>query len=407
MHDLSLFFLIAGEASGDALGARLMGALKARLGGQVRFTGIGGPRMLEQGLELVFPQSELAHFGVFELVRHLPRLLRRIDETARLARKLRPAALVTIDSPDFCFRVARRLKGKGIPLIHYVAPSVWVWRKGRAKKIARFLDHLLALLPFEPPYFTREGLACTFVGHSIVESGAAQGAGLRYRARHGLELETPLLVMLPGSRAGEVARLMPIFRQAVDKLADMNPGLAVALPAAPGFARALREETRSWAVPVIVTESDEDKYDAFAACRAAVACSGTVSVELALAGVPSVTVYKVHALTALLFGPFLAGKFVNLVNVMHKRMAVPELIQLRCAPRWIAHAVDRLMHDEQVRRAQIDDLRDVASWLGQGKGQLAPSQRAADAVLEAVARKSGQGAEATGESDAGQKFGRA
>ncbi|MER2520980.1 MAG: lipid-A-disaccharide synthase [Bdellovibrionales bacterium] len=391
MTDAPLFFLIAGEASGDVLGARLMAALKDRLSGQVRFVGIGGPRMVEQGLELFFPQSELAHFGVFELVRHLPRLLRRIDETVKQVRTLSPLALITIDSPDFCFRVARRLKGEGIPLIHYVAPSVWVWRKGRAKKIARFLDHLLALLPFEPPHFTCEGLPCTFVGHSIVESGAGQGSGLRYRARYGLDLETPLLTILPGSRAGEVARLMPIFKQAVDKLVDMEPGLVVALPAAPGFAEALRAQTRSWAAQVIVTEGDEDKYDAFAACRAALACSGTVSVELALGGVPSVTVYKVNTLTALLFWPFLAGKFANLVNIMHKRMVVSELIQFRCTPRWIVHALDRMLHDEQARKAQIDGLRDVAVWLGQGKGQLAPSRRAAEAILAAIARKSGSG----------------
>lgn len=390
MIDTPLYYFIAGEASGDVLGARLMAALKDRHRGMVRFAGIGGSRMQEQGLELFFSQSELAHFGIFELVQHLPRLLRRIRETVTQVKKLHPAALITIDSPDFCFRVARRLKSEGIPLIHYVAPSVWVWRKGRAKKIARFLDHLLALLPFEPPYFTCEGLDCTFVGHSIVESGAAQGSGLRYRAKYELDLECPVLTILPGSRTSEVARLMPIFRQTVERLADMNPGLVIAIPAAPGFAQLLREQTRSWALQTIVTEGDEDKYDAFAASRAALACSGTVSVELALAGVPSVTVYKVNTLTALLFGPFLAGTFANLVNVMHKRMVVPELIQFRCTPRWIAHAIDRLLHDEPARRAQMESLRDVSLWLGQGKGQLAPSQRAAEAVLGAVAKKSGR-----------------
>ena len=187
MPDTPLFFLIAGEASGDLLGARLMRGLKKLTNGEARFAGIGGPRMRAEGMEILFPQEELAHFGLFELLRHVPHLLGRMNETVAEVKRLRPAALITIDAPDFCFRVAKRLKGEGIPLIHYVAPTVWAWRPGRARKIAKFLDHLLALLPFEPPYFTREGLACTFVGHPIVESGAGQGDGARFRAKYHIE----------------------------------------------------------------------------------------------------------------------------------------------------------------------------------------------------------------------------
>ena len=160
------------------------GAQKTRSNGnQVRFAGIGGPRMQAEGIDLFFPQEELAHFGLFELLRHVPHLLKRMKETEAEIRRVSPAALITIDAPDFCFRVARKLKGEGIPLIHYVAPTVWAWRPGRARKIAQFLDHLLALLPFEPPYFTREGLGCTFVGHSIIESKAAEGDAVRFREK--------------------------------------------------------------------------------------------------------------------------------------------------------------------------------------------------------------------------------
>jgi lipid-A-disaccharide synthase len=211
------FFLIAGEASGDLLGARLMRALRKQLNGQVRFHGVGGPEMQAEGLTLLFPNTELMHFGVIEVLRHIPRLLTRINEAVTEVLRLQPTALITIDSPDFCLRVAKRVRknapaGFPIPLIHYVAPTVWAWRPGRAKKIAKFLDHLLAILPFEPPYFLREGLDCTFVGHSIVEGGAANGSGAIFRTVRDIAPGTPLLAVLFGSRSGEINRLMPVYR---------------------------------------------------------------------------------------------------------------------------------------------------------------------------------------------------
>ncbi|MDP9128112.1 MAG: lipid-A-disaccharide synthase [Pseudomonadota bacterium] len=385
MNAAPLFFLVAGEASGDLLGARLMQALKNLTGGQARFSGIGGPRMQAEGIELFFPQAELAHFGLFELLRHVPHLMRRIDQTVAEIKRTRPSALITIDAPDFCFRVARRLKGEGIPLIHYVAPTVWVWRKGRAKKIAGFLDHLLALLPFEPPYFTREGLACTFVGHPIVESGAGQGDGQRFRTSHGMAAGATIVSILPGSRKSEVERLMPIFAETVRLLNQQNPSLHIAIPAITSLASALREQTRSWPCPVTVVEGDMDKYDAFAASRAALACSGTVAIELAMAGLPSITTYKVSDLTALLYGPFIKGSFANLVNIMHNRMVVPELLQHKCTPGSLAEAVQELLTDDAARQAQITGLGDVASWLG--RDQFVPSERAAETVLAAVTTK--------------------
>ena len=380
--DAPLFFLIAGEASGDVLGARLMRALKARTGGAARFAGIGGPRMQAEGITLLFPQAELAHFGLFELLRHLPHLARRLRETVAEILRLKPAALITIDAPDFCFRVARKVKAAdaSIPLIHYVAPTVWVWRAGRARKIAQFLDHLLALLPFEPPYFTREGLACTFVGHPIIESGAGKGDGARFREVHTIPPQAEVLVVLPGSRISEIERLLPVLAQAIVKLYKQHPRLHVVIPAAPGFAAPIWERVQHWPVPVTVVEGDGKKYDAFAAARAALACSGTVSIELALARLPSVTLYKLHPLTALLYGPFVGHTFANLVNIMHKRMAVPELLQFNCTPAKIAAAAHDLLTDEKQRQEQIAALTEVASWLG--KGQFVPSERAADTVLQ-------------------------
>ncbi len=367
------------------LGARLMRALKSKTQGQVRFAGIGGSRMQAEGMDLLFPQSELAHFGIFELLRHIPHLVKRIRQTEAEIRRLRPAALVTIDAPDFSFRVAKKLKGEGIPLIHYVAPTVWAWRPKRAKKIARFLDHLLVLLPFEPPYFTREGLGCTFVGHSIVEGGAGQGNAERFRAAHNLAPEVPLLVVLPGSRMSELSRLMPVFGETLTRLKQQYPDLRVVIPAAPGMAEIIRQRSSDWPVTPIITEGDADKYDAFAAARASLACSGTVAIELAMAKLPAVIAYKISALTYLLSRRLIRIKYVNLVNLMHDRMLVPELLQQDCTPEKLAAALHVLLTDETTRQTQITGLADVAAWLGQG--QFVPSERAAETVLGLIQNK--------------------
>ena len=384
MAETPLFFLIAGEASGDLLGAKLMRALKTRTKGQVRFAGIGGPRMQAEGIELFFPQAELAHFGLFELLRHVPHLLARMKQTIAEIRRVRPAALITIDAPDFCFRVAKKLKGEGIPLIHYVAPTVWAWRAGRAKKIAQFLDHLLALLPFEPPYFTKEGLGCTFVGHPIIESSADKGNAERFRKKYGLSSNDTLLAILPGSRMSEASRLMPIFKETIERLLPRHPGLRVAIPVAPALNDYLRKQARDWRVPVIFVEGDPDKYDMFAASRTALACSGTVALELAMARLPAVIAYKISALTAFFYRRFVTIKFASLVNIARNRMITPEFLQEDCTPDNLAAAVHELLSDEQARQRQIEGLADVATWFGQG--QFVPSERAAETVLNVVTK---------------------
>jgi lipid-A-disaccharide synthase len=377
-----LFFLIAGEASGDLLGARLMQALKKQTDGQVRFAGIGGPRMQAEGIDLLFLQEELAHFGLFELLRHIPHLLRRMRETKAVIRRLRPAALITIDAPDFCFRVARSLKGAGIPLIHYVAPTVWVWRAGRAKKIAKFLDHLLALLPFEPPYFTHEGLPCDFVGHPIVESGADQGDAARFRTKFSIPATATLVSLLPGSRMSEVSRLLPVFGETVALLARHYPDLRLLLPTVPALRDYIAAQVEHWAAPVTLIDNDSDKYDGFAASSAALACSGTVTIELAMALLPAVIAYKVSALTLFLYRRFLKIDYASLVNIMHNRMVMPELLQGDCTPEKLAAALTALIDDVAVRQKQLDGLGSVAGWLGQG--QFIPSERAATIVRNVV-----------------------
>lgn len=387
-----LIFLMAGEPSGDALGARLMAALRRLTGGRVRFAGIGGERMAAEGLESLVPMGELAVMGLFELLPRIPALLRRIDQTASAIVAMTPDVVVGIDAPGFTMRVARNVRDRApeIPLIHYVAPTVWAWKPKRAAKYAALYDHLLAVLPFEPPYFEREGLPCTFVGHSVVESGAGQGDAARFRRDHGLTDGDRVVAVLPGSRRGEVTRLLPVFRAAVERVAATRPGLVAVVPTVATVADTVRAALADWPVRTLVVEGDAAKYDAFAAAEAAVAASGTVALELALAGLPSVISYRVNPVTAALVRRLVRVKYVNLVNLMLDRMLVPELLQQDCRSDTVAAALARLLDDPAARQEQIDGVADVAAWLG--RGGPPPSERAARAILDAVpAAKQGEG----------------
>ena len=379
-------FLIAGEPSGDLLGARLMAGIKARADRGVRFVGVGGPRMVAEGLETLFPMADLALMGVFELLPRLPTLIRRLNQTVAAACDLKPDAVVTIDAPGFCFRVAKRLRRTlpGVPLVHYVAPTVWAWRPERARKIAAFLDHLMVILPFEPPWFEREGLPCTFVGHSIVESGAGRGDGPAFRARHGLAPDDRLIVVLPGSRTTELARLLPDFRATLERLVPDHPRLVAVVPTVPHLAERVRAAVKDWPLPTLVVEGDEDKYGAFAAAEVALAASGTVALELAMARLPAVIAYRLNPLTVALYRRLIRTKFVNLVNILHDRMVVPELLQETCTPDRLAAAVAALLDDPAARAAQVDALAAVEDQLG--ASGPAPSARAAQVVWEIATR---------------------
>lgn len=381
-----LIFMVAGEPSGDVLGGRLMAALKAS--GRVRFAGVGGPRMIEQGLSSLFPMDELSVMGLIEVLPHAPRLLGRLRQTANEVLRLRPAAVVTIDSPGFNFRLAKRLKtlkGKGgglenMPLIHYVAPSVWAWRPGRARRVAGFLDHLLALLPFEPPYFESEGLATTFIGHPVVESGLGEGDGPGFRQRRRIPAAAPLIAVLPGSRLSETRRLLPIFAQTLERLRENNPELQAVAPTVSTVAASIA--AYRWPVPVQVIEDDGEKADAFAASDLALAASGTVALELALARLPAVIAYRVHPLSAWAGRRLIRVRFANLVNIILDREAVPEYLQQRCRPDLLAAALQALLDDPGARRDQVVAGAEALSQLG--LGGPSPSRRAAEAVLAVI-----------------------
>jgi lipid-A-disaccharide synthase len=382
-----LIYLIAGEPSGDALGGRLMAALKALTGGAVRFAGIGGEQMAEEGLESRVPLHELAIMGIAEVLPRARQIFRRVDETVAEIRRLEPAAVVTIDSSGFTWRVAERLRkcGATLPLIHYVAPMVWAWRAGRARRMARWYDHLLVLLPFEPPYFTTVGLSCAYVGHPVVESGADRGDGRRFRAQHGIPPDASLLAVLPGSRRGEIGRLLPVFGAAVARLAAARPGLRVAVPTVDTVAEMVAAGVRDWPAPTLVLRGQAAKYDAFAASDAALAASGTVALELAMAKLPAVVAYRVNALTHGVVRRIVRVRYIHLLNLILGRMAVPELIQRDCTPERLADAVARLLDDQEARAAQVADTQAALREIG--LGTLSPSRRAAEEVLAVIARR--------------------
>ena len=375
-------FMIAGEPSGDVLGARLMAALCELTGGKVEICGVGGEMMREQGLESLFPMEELSVMGIAEILPHLPRLLRRIRETAAAVDRVAPDALVTIDSPDFTRRVVRRVTDRAIPRIHFVAPTVWAWRPWRAKGFARDFTHLLALLPFEPPWFESVGLPCDFVGHPVIESGADKGDGAAFRARHGIAADAPVVCVLPGSRRGEIVRLAGDFGSAMTLLVKQHSGMRLVVPTVEAMAPMVRDLAAGWPGSPIVLQGAAERYDAMAASNAALAASGTVALELALARVPTVVAYRVAPLTHFIVRRLLSIDFGNLINIIEDREIVPELIQGDCRPDRLAEALERMLGPEGV--AQTEAMQPALSQLGLG-GE-APSRRAAQAVLDIIAR---------------------
>jgi lipid-A-disaccharide synthase len=373
--------LIAGEPSGDVLGARLMAALRRATDGRLRLEGVGGEQMSAAGLVSRFPMQELAHMGLVELLPHLPLLRRRLQETAAWLTGDPPDVLVTIDAPGFCLRLAARLAGTRIPRLHYVAPTVWAWKPGRAARIARLVDHLLALLPFEPPYFTRHGLACTYVGHPALETMAGTPDPASFRQRHGIATEAPVLCLLPGSRRFELTRLLALFAEAARQAAARHPGLHVILPTVAGVASQAEAGARDLGLPVTIVTDPAQKRDAFAASDAALAASGTVAVELAVVGTPAIIAYRANPLTAAIARRMVKVKYASLVNLLLDRPATPEFLQGDCQPARLAEAIHRLLADPAARAAQRAAYREALAQLDVAG---LPSDRAAEVALSLV-----------------------
>lgn len=381
-------FLIAGEPSGDKLGAALMAGLR-KSEPDVQFTGIGGERMLEEGLSSLFPMDEISVMGITEILSQYRQLKRRIRETADAVIKARPDVLITIDLPEFSLRVAKLVKARSdIRVVHYVAPTVWAWRPGRAAKMAAHVDQVLALLPFEPPYMEAAGMRCDFVGHPVVTDPQAAAADeAQFRLRHGLG-EAPLCLLLPGSRRSEVSRLAPIFAEVVEQLTEAEPDLRFVLPAAAPVADLVQAQVSGWpGRPIVLDprgrdpdEARGEKRAAFAAADVALAASGTVSLELAAAGTPMVIAYDMGWLSRQIIGRMLRTDTVTLVNLVAESRTVPEFIGANCRPGPISDAVLRVLAAPQ---EQAQALALTMERLG-AKG-LPPGERAAQAVLDGIA----------------------
>jgi lipid-A-disaccharide synthase len=380
--------LIAGEHSGDQLGARLMAALRQSHPGKISFTGIGGHMMEAEGLASQFPIDDVAVMGPAAIVRHLPRILRRVREAAAGAVAAKPDVLVIIDAPEFTHRVARRFRRAlpTVPIIDYVSPSVWAWRPGRAPRMRTYVDHVMALLPFEPAVHERlGGPACTYVGHPLVDrlpaiSALDPGA---LAQRLGLDADRPVLVVLPGSRRSEIERLMQPFGETVAALQRRGRPLQVIVPTMPAVRPALEAHLDHWPVRPHIVEGEDDKWRAFKLARAALAASGTVTLELAMAGAPMIVAYRVDRF-AILFRPFVRPPHFALSNLVLEERAFPELMQELCEPEGLATALAGIIDDTPERTRQLAALRRIPERMV--RPGLSPSQAAADIVLRHAAR---------------------
>jgi lipid-A-disaccharide synthase len=377
-------FVIAGEESGDRLGGALMAAVKAMTPGPVMFRGIGGRAMTEQGLKSLFPLHDISVNGFSAIPAALPRILRRIREAADAVIATGPDLLVIIDSPDFTHRVARRVRATAphIPIVDYVSPTVWAWRPGRASAMRRYIDHVLALLPFEPDAHQRlGGPPCTYVGHPLAEAVATLRPGREEAARR--NADPPLLLLLPGSRGGEIARHLGVFGAAAGLVRDRLGAVDFVLPTVPHLVERVRQGVAKWPVtPRIVVEAEE-KWAAFRQARAALAASGTVTLELALAQVPTVLAYKVTLLEELIARAMIKVQMVGLANIIVGDMVMPELLQHDATAENLAAEVLGIIQDSPARRRQLDAFARLDAIME--IGTAAPSERAARAVLEMAA----------------------
>ncbi len=379
--------IIAGEASGDALGASAVRALRAR-GVALGLVGVGGPALEAEGLRSLFPQSDITVMGVAAVVKRLPLILRRIRETARFIVDQKPDLLLTIDSPDFSLRVTKKVRrlAPGIPIAHWVCPSVWAWRPGRAKKMAPHVDRVLCLLPFEPEELrTLKGPPGVYVGHPLIErlSDLRPQTADEHASR--ADTASPLILLLPGSRGSEVSRLMDVFADVAQRILLAHPRARFVLPAAHHVKGMIEAAVKNWRIPVEVVEGEAAKLAAFRRARAALAASGTVTLELALAGAPLVGVYRVAEWEARIGQYLIRAQSALLPNLILGRNAVPELIQWDCTPERALGALLPLIPDGAPRAAQVAAFEEIAARM-QGDG-ASPSAHVADELLALLEEK--------------------
>jgi lipid-A-disaccharide synthase len=381
-------FLVAGEESGDRLGAALISAIRDRTQGKAHFSCVGGAHMAAEGVPSLFPLGDLAIVGFSSIPGRLSKILRRIRQAADAVIAAKPDVLVIIDSPEFTHRVARRVRERasGIPIVDYVCPSVWAWRPGRARAMRPYVDHVLALFPFEPKAMNDlGGPPCTFVGHPLSERLAdLRPNELEARLRRA---DPPLVLVLPGSRAGEIRRLAPVFGSAIARVAKQYGPFEAVVPAVPQLADAVRAAVAAWPIPARVTTDPDEKHEAFRTARAALTKSGTSTLELALAGVPMVAAYRVSLLEAMVGSVLIHAPSAILANLVLGKNVVPEFLQHDCTAERLAAALVPLLQDTVERRRQIEAFSQLDDIMETGKAK--PSVHAASRVLEMIGSRGG------------------
>lgn len=376
-------FLIATEESGDRLGSALMKVLRQRLVDGVQFVGVGGRTMAREGLESLFPIEELSIVGFAAVVQQLPKILRLIRETADAVADAAPDALVIIDSPDFTHRVARRVRAKNpaIPVVDYVSPQLWAWRPGRARTMLGYVDHVLGLLPFEPEEYRKlGGPPCSYVGHPLVEQLPSLRPNAEEQARR--DGEPPVLLVLPGSRRSEVRHHLDVFGGVLDRLQAEGHAFELILPTMPHLEATIREGIASWPVKPRVVTGENEKRAVFRIARAALAKSGTVTLELALSGIPMVTAYRVGAIEAFILRRAIRVSSVILANLVIGKDVIPEYLQEECTPEKLAPALAEVLTDSPLRKQQVEAFARLDQVMS--TGHKSPSVLAADIVLETM-----------------------
>jgi lipid-A-disaccharide synthase len=406
-------YIIAGEASGDIYGAKLIECLRSKSSAPIEFYGIGGDKMQAVGFVSLFDMSEISIMGFAEILPHLGNILNRIDQTVADIQEKQPDIVITIDSPGFCCTIAKRLrfgednlekilkkifckkdnnplpqpspKGRGSDyppykgkLLHYVAPTVWAYKPKRAEKFAKLFDHLMVILPFEPPYFDAVGLPCTYVGHPIVETNFPKN-GDEFKQKHNITDDETLICLMPGSRKSEVKRLLPTFLETVDLL-TVPKKIRVVIPTIPALKSEIEHMIATSKIKAIITDNEADKLAAYKASSATIVKSGTGSLEVALAGCPMVIAYKVNYISYRIVKHLVKIKYANLINLMLDEELIPEFLQAYCTSFLIAQKLDKIIADIAIQELQILHSLEVLKTLGLGDEQR-PSQKAADRVL--------------------------
>ncbi|AIL65942.1 Lipid-A-disaccharide synthase [Rickettsiales bacterium Ac37b] len=380
-------FLIAGEASGDNLGAKLMQALNYYSTVPIEFYGIGGNNMEKAGLNSFFPMQELSLIGFFEILPNIRRIIKRINETVQYIKYIKPDIVITIDSPGFCTNVVQKLQKEDIKFVHYVAPSVWAYKPSRAVKFAKLYNHLLALLPFEPPYFEKVGLPCSFVGHPIIEDfDKPENHSHIFKTKYNIHIKDKLLCIMPGSRISELSRLLPIFCKTAKILINSQTVSKIIIITLPHLINKVQNIVNSANLNTIIVANEEEKKAALYSSNIALVKSGTSTLEVAMSKLPMIVAYKVNPLSALLLKILIKIPYVTLINILANKQIIPEFLQNKCTPKILSNALQTLLHDSQMRQTQINASSEAINSL-KPNNTLLPSHKAALVILKILKLK--------------------